>query len=81
MPTSGVIVPKPERATPTTAATAVRSDVAATVRPTAEGMPGRPIMSDVTTKRATSMATPRSFAGPEAARGEAARSDTPAQPR
>ena len=53
----------------------------ASVRPTAEGMPGRPIMSDVTTNRATSMAMPRSLAGPEAARGEAARSDTAAQPR
>ena len=31
--------------------------------------PARPIMSDVTTKRATSMAMPRSLAGPEAARG------------
>jgi hypothetical protein len=51
------------------------------MRPTAEGMPGRPIMSDETTKRATSMAMPRSLASPEAARGETARSETAAQPR
>ena len=81
MPTSGVIFPKAERTTPTTAATAVRSEVAASVRPTADGMPGRPIMSEVTTKRAASMAMPRSLAGPAAGRGEAATSDTAAQPR
>ena len=81
VPTSGVILPKYERRTPTTAARAVRIEVTASVRPTACGMPGRPIMSEVTAKSATSMATPRSLAGPGAGRGEATRSDTSAQPR
>lgn len=80
MPTRGVSHPKYERRTPATAPSAVRSEVTQSVRPIACGMPGRPTMSEVTTKSATSMATPKSLAGPDAGRAEAARSDTAAQP-
>ena len=81
MPTSGVIVPKPESATPTTEASAVSREVTAIVRPIPAGIPGRSARSDVTTKSASSMPRPRNFAGPLAARGVAAANDSAAQPR
>ncbi len=81
MPTSGVIVPKPDSTTPTRAASAVSRDVAAIVRPIPAGIPGRSARSDVTTKRASSMPRPRNFAGPLAARGAAAAKESAAQAR
>jgi hypothetical protein len=81
VPTSGVIVPSPERATPGERRERGQERGGGERAAHRGGMPGRPIMSEVTTKSATSMATPRSLAGPAAGRGEAARSDTAAQPR
>ena len=58
------MLPKADSATPTTAASAVSMEVAATVRPIAAGIPGRAAISEVSTKSAASIARPSSLAAP-----------------
>ncbi len=55
--------------------------MAATVRPIAAGIPGQAIASDVTTRRAASIAMPRIFAGAAGEGGDEKASETGAHAR